>query len=67
LYCRHSALFGVVVPAAAAREVGGVVGIRFLPREVEHTAGTRRVAYVASSPSVVSSEMEGFVVFAEAL
>jgi len=42
------------------------VGRRVLPREVEHTAETRWVAYVASSPSVVSSEMKGFVVLAEA-
>ena len=40
LYCRHTALGGVV-PAAAAREFGGVVGRRVLPREVEHTAETR--------------------------
>jgi hypothetical protein len=41
LYCRQTALGGVVVPAAAAREVGGIVGRRVLPREVEHTAETR--------------------------
>ena len=40
LYCRQMALGGVV-PAAAAREIGGAVGRRVLPREVEHTDETR--------------------------
>ena len=62
LYWKQTALDGVVVPAAAAREAGGAEGRRVLPREVEHTAETCCVAYVTSSPSVVSSEMEGFAI-----
>ena len=41
LYCRQTALGGVVVPAVAARVVDGVVGRRVLPRAVERTAKTR--------------------------
>jgi hypothetical protein len=33
-----------------------------LPHRVEHTAEAHRVASVTSSPSVVSSEIEGFVI-----
>jgi len=67
LYCSQAALGEVVVPAVVAREVGGVVTRSVLPHEVERTAEVHRVAYVTSSPWIVSSEMEGFVIFVEVL